>query len=149
MPTHGPVAASVESLEQLVGRVRESGVTVELRRDGEGALPPLVDRAAYRVVQLMSAVLLGYQLSTCVLRPADFAALKVGAERDGYAAALPPESFRYPSDRMRAEPMPAGSTCEFYRSNINLLEQVDVYRLCWSDGRLVAKDVLPGVPGAV
>ncbi|MEU1799829.1 hypothetical protein [Streptomyces sp. NPDC019937] len=50
---------------------------------------------------------------------------------------------------MRAEPAPAGSTCEFYRSNINLLERVDVYWLCWSDGRLVVKDVMPGVPGAV
>ncbi|MEU1799828.1 hypothetical protein [Streptomyces sp. NPDC019937] len=51
VPAHGPAAVSVESLEQLVGRVRESGVTVELRGDGEGALPPVVDRAVYRVVQ--------------------------------------------------------------------------------------------------
>ncbi|MGW2325782.1 sensor histidine kinase [Streptomyces sp. NPDC001700] len=280
VPTHGAVAASVESLEQLVGRVRESGVAVELSRDGADVFPPLVDRAVYRVVQesltnaikhapgsavlvrvtrdggwttvrvtntasqsaaastvgpgrhglaglreralmlggtlraapsadgfevlaalpdrapaerprvtepapehsasasvsglasaarrrarlrftiafglpagfglvtLVSAALLGYQLSTCVLRPADFATLKVGAEREGYEAVLPPQPFRYPPDHMRAEPAPSGSTCEFYRSNINLLEQVDLYRLCWSDGRLVAKDVVPGEPSA-
>ncbi|MFI0264567.1 sensor histidine kinase [Streptomyces sp. NPDC017056] len=272
--------ASVESVEQLVRRARESGVTVELCREGEGpALTPLVDRAVYRVVQesltnavkhapgsavrvriargrgrtevrvsnsappagaaaqartgghglaglrervlmlggtlraapsadgfdvvaslpdrvrshqpgdagpraraaepvsvrrlasaarrrarlrfalasavpagvglvtLVSAGLLGYQLSACVLQPADYAVLRVGAVRQNYEGVLPRQPFRYPSDHMKAQPAPAGAACEYYRSNINLLEQVDVYRLCWSGSRLVAKDVLSARPG--
>lgn len=47
-----PTASSVEPVEELVARTRESGVTVHRRREGPArALPPLVDRSAYRVVQ--------------------------------------------------------------------------------------------------
>ncbi|MFF9350102.1 sensor histidine kinase [Streptomyces sp. NPDC014734] len=98
------------------------------------------------LVALVSALLLGHRLSTCVLRPADYAALRVGDTQRAHAAVLPERSFRYPTDRMRALPSPTGSRCAFYRSNVNVLEQVDVYRLCWSDARLVSKDVLPGRP---
>ncbi|MEU9421052.1 histidine kinase [Streptomyces sp. NPDC048272] len=270
----------VESVEQLVGRVRATGVAVELRREGDpSALPPLVDRAVYRVVResltnairhapgstvavrvaraggrvevsvvnsapperaptregagrhglvglrervrmvggtlraapcrggfevvadlpdrvgaerppavagaavvedsesarglvsarrrararfalafgvpagiglamALSAAVLALQLAGCVLRPADFAALNLGSSRAEHARVLPARTFRYPSDPMRAQPAPAGADCAFYRSNGNLLEQVDVYRLCWSGSRLVAKDVWSGVASA-
>lgn len=36
------------------------------------------------------------------------------------------------------------SVCAYYRSNGNLLDQVDVFRLCYAGSRLAAKDVLPG-----
>lgn len=39
-------------------------------------------------------------------------------------------------------PRPAGADCEFYRSGRDLLDQVDLYRLCWPDGHLVSKDTL-------
>ncbi|MFJ3830018.1 sensor histidine kinase [Streptomyces sp. NPDC090046] len=47
-----PTASPVETVEELVARTRESGVTVHLGREGSPrTLPPLVDRSAYRVVQ--------------------------------------------------------------------------------------------------
>ncbi|WP_405792229.1 histidine kinase [Streptomyces sp. NBC_00029] len=47
-----PTASPVETVEELVARTRESGVTGHLGREGSSrALPPLVDRSAYRVVQ--------------------------------------------------------------------------------------------------
>ncbi|MFD9533649.1 histidine kinase [Streptomyces sp. NPDC060010] len=275
----GNSVESVESVEQLVGRVRATGVAVELRRDGEvSTLPPLVDRTVYRVVResltnairhapgstvdvrvartggrvevrvvnsappgraptregagrhglvglrervrmiggtlraapgrggfevvadlpdrvgaerrtavaepggeesesvrglvaarrsarvrfalafgvpagigltmALSAAVLAVQLAGCVLRPADFAALTLGSSRAEHADVLPARTFRYPSDPMRAQPAPVGADCAFYRSNGNLLEQVDVYRLCWSGSRLVAKDVWSGVASA-
>ncbi|MFD9606281.1 sensor histidine kinase [Streptomyces sp. NPDC059970] len=103
--------------------------------------------AGIGLVTALSAALLAYQLTTCVLRPLDYAALRIGAPRSSYAAVLPQQTFRYPSDRMKAQPAPEGTDCEFYRSNTNLLDQADVYRLCWSGSRLAAKDVLSGRPG--
>ncbi|UNS95046.1 histidine kinase [Streptomyces tubbatahanensis] len=95
---------------------------------------------------LPAAALLAYQLSTCVLRPAVYESLRVGEKRAAVEQRLPERQFRYPSDEMRAAPAPAGASCAFYRSNSNLLDEVDVYRLCYSDSRLVAKDVLSGRP---
>lgn len=48
-----PMEPAGESIAQLVDRARASGVPVELHREGEPeeATPPLVDRAAHRVVQ--------------------------------------------------------------------------------------------------
>ncbi|MGW0391238.1 hypothetical protein ACWDYJ_10100 [Streptomyces sp. NPDC003042] len=63
------------------------------------------------------------------------------------SASSPNRQFRYVPDIMRAQPAPPGTVCEFYRSNTNLLDQVDVYRLCYTDSRLMTKDVLrDGVP---
>lgn len=47
-----PMRPSDSSLTHLVGEASASGLAVELRVDGEGAdLPPVVERAAHRVVQ--------------------------------------------------------------------------------------------------
>ncbi|WP_404952825.1 sensor histidine kinase [Streptomyces sp. 147326] len=286
---HGdPTASSVEPVEELVARARESGVTVDLRREGQaGALSPLVDRTAYRVVQesltnaikhapgaavrvrivhqgartevrvansapsagpspvpvpapagapasghrgltglrervrliggtlhaaprrggfevlatlpdqvaprrpgtaeelleetgtgsesgrrlaaarrstrrrfavavaapaglglllLGSAAYLAHQLTACVLRPADFAALRTGQERTELAPLLPDRDFRYVPDAVKALPAPPGTVCAYYRSSGSLLDQADVYRLCYSGSRLTAKDVLPSRP---
>ncbi|MFG2987803.1 sensor histidine kinase [Streptomyces sp. NPDC048257] len=277
-----PTASSVEPVEELVARTRESGVTVDLRREGAArTLPPLVDRSAYRVIQesltnaikhapgstvririahqadrtevrvtnsappagappepgpaasrvsghrgltglrervlllggtlhaapreggfevlaslpdqvgperrgtteepreesgsqsarrhtaarrntryrfaaafaapvgfglvaLASCAYLALQLTTCVLHPADFAAVRVGQDRGEVARFLPEQQFRYVPDAVRALPVPPGTVCAYYRSNGNLLDEVDVYRLCYAGSRLVAKDVLRG-----
>lgn len=99
--------------------------------------------AGVGLVMLASAVYLALRLSGCVLAPTDYAALRVGGERADFANSLPSRQFPFVPDEMRTLPRPAGAVCEFYRSNGNLLEQVDVYRLCFSGSRLVSKDVLP------
>ncbi|WP_200797527.1 sensor histidine kinase [Streptoalloteichus hindustanus] len=93
-------------------------------------------------VMAVSAVFFAYQMLTCVLRPADYEAVGVGQERAEFAAVLPAQQFRYVRQDMRSAPAPTGSACEYYRSNGNPFEEVDVYRLCFVDSRLVAKDVL-------
>ncbi|MET9918431.1 histidine kinase [Streptomyces sp. NPDC006435] len=105
--------------------------------------------AALALTVLPSAGYLAYQLATCILHPTSYAAIRVGQERAEFARLLPARSYRYPPDTARSAPRPYGSECEFYRSNGNLLDQVDMYRLCFSGDRLVAKDVMPGGgPGA-
>ncbi|MFB6821455.1 sensor histidine kinase [Streptomyces virginiae] len=96
------------------------------------------------LVTLFSGAYLAQQLTACVLRPVDFAALRPGQDRSEAARLLPERQFRYLPDAVRALPVPPGTDCAYYRSNGNLLDQVDLYRLCYEGSRLVAKDVLPG-----
>ncbi|MFJ4879566.1 sensor histidine kinase [Streptomyces sp. NPDC088745] len=100
--------------------------------------------AALGLVALVSAVALALQLTACVLRPADFAELRTGQPRDSFAGRLPDQEYAYVPDGVRAVPRPPATRCEYYRSNSNVLDRVDVYRLCFAGPRLVAKDVLPG-----
>ncbi|MEJ8640369.1 histidine kinase [Streptomyces sp. MS1.HAVA.3] len=100
--------------------------------------------AGVGLLMLASAAYLALQLATCVLRPADFAALRPGQDRAELAHLLPDRQFRYvPEAVTKARPAPPGTVCEYYRSNSNLLDEVDVYRLCYAGSRLTAKDVLP------
>ncbi|MFE3907623.1 sensor histidine kinase [Streptomyces sp. NPDC059153] len=102
--------------------------------------------AALALTVLPAAGYLAYQLATCVLHPTAYADIHVGQERAEFAHLLPLQSYPYPSDAMRSAPRPPGTDCEFYRSNGNLLDEVDMYRLCFSGDRLTAKDVLPDGP---
>ncbi|MFI5744597.1 sensor histidine kinase [Streptomyces sp. NPDC051644] len=94
------------------------------------------------VIFLPAVAYLAYHLATSVLPPSRYEELRVGRPRTEIAHLLPPRPFPYPPDDARSAPRPPGTTCEFYRSNGNLLDQVDLYRLCFSGSRLVAKDTL-------
>ncbi|MFD7506362.1 sensor histidine kinase [Streptomyces sp. NPDC059850] len=103
--------------------------------------------AAVGLTVLPAAAYLAYQLATCVLHPAAYSTVHVGQQRSEFAHLLPLQSYPYPPDSALAAPSPRGTRCDFYRSNGNLLDQVDMYRLCYSGDRLVSKEVLPGVEG--
>ncbi len=133
-PTH---AAGSESTHQLAVAQRRA----RLRFAAAFVVP-----AGVALTALPAAIVLAYQLSTCVLRPGAYESLRIGQERGEVQQKLPERQFPYPTDEMREAPAPPGATCAFYRSNGNLLDEVDVYRLCYSGSRLVAKDVLPGRP---
>ncbi|MCX4692921.1 histidine kinase [Streptomyces sp. NBC_01408] len=104
--------------------------------------------AAAALSVLPTAAYLAYQLSSSVLRPTDYSAIEVGQQRTEFTGRLPHQEYRYPSDSVRSAPRVPGTSCAFYRSNGNVLDQVDIYRLCYSGERLVSKDVLPGGPSA-
>ncbi|MEV3987320.1 histidine kinase [Streptomyces sp. NPDC049837] len=98
--------------------------------------------AAVAAVFLPSAAYLAYQLTSSVLPPSRYEQLRVGAPRAELTHLLPARPFPYAPDAVRSALRPPGTTCDFYRSNGNLLDEVDLYRLCYSGGRLVAKDPL-------
>ncbi|MBO3737441.1 hypothetical protein J5X75_07895 [Actinoplanes sp. NEAU-H7] len=80
---------------------------------------------------------------TSHLPPERFRELAVGASRDEVAGRLPERQAPEHRDE-NGPPPPPGSACEYYRSTAGFLPTpFDVYRLCFRDGRLVAKDVLP------
>ncbi|MFB6944873.1 sensor histidine kinase [Streptomyces sp. NPDC056237] len=138
LPQQSPPEAGAESTRRM-GDARRK---VRLR-----FIAAFVAPAALALTVLPSAGYLAYQLATCVLHPTAYAAIHVGQERAEFAHLLPLQSHPYPSDIVRSVPQPLGTKCEFYRSNGNLLDRVDVYRLCFSGDRLTAKDVLPDGAG--
>ncbi|MFF3013541.1 sensor histidine kinase [Streptomyces sp. NPDC057939] len=100
--------------------------------------------AGFALLTLVCVAYLAQQLTACVLTPTAFATLRPGQDRAEVARALPSQEFRHVPDAVRARPAPDGTVCAFYRSNGNLLDPVDVYRLCYAGSRLVAADALPG-----
>ncbi|MFF4448820.1 sensor histidine kinase [Streptomyces sp. NPDC001502] len=130
---HTDHRAAPESAERLAS-VRRTA-----RRRTVAAFAAPVTAAAFFVP---AAVYLAWQLTTGVLPPSRFDALEPGRPRAELSRLLPASTFPYPPDHARSAPRPPGTNCQFYRSGRDLLDQVDLYRLCWSDGVLVAKDTL-------
>ncbi|EFE76224.1 two-component sensor histidine kinase [Streptomyces sp. SID5466] len=110
------------------------------RRRYAAAIAAPVVAAAFFVP---AAVLLAWQLTTSALPPSRFDELTPGRPRAELAPLLPDRPYPYPPDHARSAPRPPGTTCEFYRSGRDLLDEVDLYRLCWSGDRLVVKDTVP------
>ncbi|MFE7369895.1 sensor histidine kinase [Streptomyces anulatus] len=92
-----------------------------------------------------SAAYLAWQLTTSVLPPSRFDELTIGRPRTELVPLLPARAYPYPSDHARSAPRPQGARCEFYRSGRDLLDEVDLYRLCWSGDTLLTKDTVPAV----
>ncbi|MFE9751082.1 sensor histidine kinase [Saccharothrix saharensis] len=112
--------------------------TTEVRRSLLIAVLGPVAVGGLLVLALMG--LYAYDTFTSVLTPQEFERLSLG---DARAALAIPE--REVPERGDGPPPaePPGSRCAFYRSAAGFLpSDFDVYRLCFRDGRLVAKDVL-------
>ncbi|MFJ5076328.1 sensor histidine kinase [Streptomyces sp. NPDC088553] len=125
------------SASEAAGRLAQVRRSTRLRLAAAFAIP-----AGAALFFVPAAVFLAYQLGTGVLAPSRYEELHVGGTRAELAELLPARPFPYPPDDARAAPRPPGTECVFYRSNGNLLAEVDLYRLCWSGPRLAAKDVL-------
>ncbi|WP_380280550.1 sensor histidine kinase [Kitasatospora purpeofusca] len=86
---------------------------------------------------------LGYYayLSTAsALAPRYYDQLTVGDSTAKVEQLLPDTEMTDPPEEMLPEP--AGATCRYYRASEALFVRVDVYRLCFADGRLATKDVI-------
>lgn len=74
-----------------------------------------------------------------VLSPADYAALSVGMEQAAVERVLPDREWL---DAPARDDGP-GDECRYYRSEGDMLRaRLDIYRLCFAGGRLVAKDTI-------
>ncbi|MFJ8016986.1 sensor histidine kinase [Streptomyces sp. NPDC096339] len=129
-----PEAGAAPQSAELLAAVRRAAV----RRTVAACVAPVAAAAFF----VPAAAYLAWQLTTGVLPPSRFDVLEAGRSRAELGHLLPARTFPYPPDHARSAPRPPGTDCEFYRSGRDLLDQVDLYRLCWSDGVLVAKDTL-------
>ncbi|MFF9900814.1 sensor histidine kinase [Streptomyces longispororuber] len=84
-----------------------------------------------------------YTEAHSVLEPADFAALRVGTPQAEAAAVLPERSVADPPADRAPTPPPAGATCRYYRSSGRLFTSSTHYRICFENGKLVDKTVIP------
>ncbi|MFJ1786267.1 sensor histidine kinase [Streptomyces anulatus] len=133
-----PDAAPGEVLPESAQRL--ASVRSDARRRSALAFVAPVVAAVFFVP---SAVYLAWQLTTSVLPPSRFDELTTGRPRTELAPLLPARAYPYPSDHARSAPRPPGARCEFYRSGRDLLDEVDLYRLCWSGDTLLTKDTVP------
>ncbi|WP_397892978.1 sensor histidine kinase [Streptomyces aurantiacus] len=84
-----------------------------------------------------------YTKTHSVLKPADYAALRVGQPQSQVAAVLPDRSVTDPPAERAPTAPPPGADCRYYRSSDRLFTSLTHYRLCFDDGRLVDKTVIP------
>ncbi|MFF6948855.1 hypothetical protein ACFZAD_09390 [Streptomyces iakyrus] len=85
-----------------------------------------------------------YAETHSVLEPAAYAKLRPGAPAAEVERVLPGRDVDDPPEE-RAPAPPAGADCRYYRASGELFVSVAHFRLCFDAGRLVAKDVVPGV----
>jgi signal transduction histidine kinase len=102
--------------------------------------------AAVAVPVALGAVLGGtalayyaYVTANSVLPPDEYARLDVGMDRTAVERVLPDREWL---DAPAKDDGPGGD-CRYYRSHGEVLRaKLDIYRLCFADGRLIAKDTI-------
>ncbi|WP_432867597.1 sensor histidine kinase [Microbispora rosea] len=83
-----------------------------------------------------------YEAATSVLPPAEFAKLRVGQAESEVAAVLPART-RIDDPSWPEPPIPPGARCRYYSTSPEPFGELELYRLCFAGGRLVAKAFLP------
>ncbi|TLS40834.1 ATP-binding protein [Streptomyces montanus] len=84
-----------------------------------------------------------YTKTHSVLKPGDYAELRLGTSLDEAERILPDRTVSDPPVD-RAPAAPKGADCRYYRASGELLVSVEHFRLCFDRrGTLVAKDVVP------
>jgi hypothetical protein len=81
-----------------------------------------------------------YLSASSTLSEEDFDGLRVGQPTADVNQVLPDNDMNDPPSEEL--PVPPGASCSYYRSSDALFVRVDVYRLCFALGHLVAKDVI-------
>lgn len=113
----------------------------ERRQVRRGLITAIAVPAA--LIAALGAVMLGYYTYATlnsVLPPADYAALRVGDTRDHVERLLPPVQATEAGTVRARVPEPPGARCRYYRPTADLLGTGHLYRLCFSGGRLTAKN---------
>ncbi|MFD0499340.1 MULTISPECIES: sensor histidine kinase [Streptomyces violaceusniger group] len=89
------------------------------------------------------ATMLGYYAylsASSTLAPVRYDRLVVGETEARVKALLPDNEMSDPPSEYL--PVPPGATCRYYRASEALFVRVDVYRLCFAEGRLMDKRVI-------
>ncbi|GGY10714.1 sensor histidine kinase [Streptomyces hiroshimensis] len=109
------------------------------------AVPFAVAAAAGAVFVAAAFGWYAYVKAHSVLKPADYAALHVGAPYADVAPLLPDRQVADPPDDRAPGTPPTGAECRYYRASGELFVSVEHFRLCFRDGHLVAKSRIPRV----
>ncbi|MEO3782081.1 histidine kinase [Actinocorallia sp. B10E7] len=92
------------------------------------------------LLALLATIMAGYELyvvQTSVLPPDDYARAGLGSTLAELEPLLPPRQAGIPEGRWRPG-------CRYYRARVELPGNGDVFRLCFTGGRLTSKEILRG-----
>ncbi|MFJ4694239.1 sensor histidine kinase [Streptomyces sp. NPDC088766] len=133
---HGGAAEGADASGTALARAR-TRVRRNLRR---AALLPVL----FGGVLVLSLVgLYVFTSAMTALSPGDYGRMRLGESRAELASVLPERRIRKPPPVVTEPPAPPGTVCEYYRSGDSVLTFTDtLYRLCFRDDVLVAKDTL-------
>lgn len=95
------------------------------------------------LIAALGTVMAGYYAFVTlnsVLPPADYAALTIGTPEHRAEKTLPPMESMDSGAVRAAVPEPPGADCRYYRPDANLLGFNRIYRICFTGGRLTAKN---------
>lgn len=146
--TADEAAPGGRSSRTLTGTPRRSASTAALmgararvRRDGRrAALIPVVLGGG--LVLCLAGLYLFTAVTTSVT-PQTYARIRLGQSHEELAPILPDRRIKKPPPIVTEPAVPLGSACEYYRATENVLQFTDaLYRLCFKDDVLVAKDRL-------
>lgn len=139
LPHVSPGAVRPVSDDETESAVQLAGAQRRVRR---GLVTAIVVPVSITVaVVVLSAAYYVIGTWNSVLKPAAFERLRIGQPSAEVERALPVFDDIGPPSR-DVPPAPAGATCRFFRAHGNVLRPADTYRLCFTNGRLVAKDVI-------
>ncbi|MFE1291280.1 sensor histidine kinase [Streptomyces sp. NPDC058751] len=125
-------SASRTALARARARVR--------RNARRAALLPVLLGAA---LVLVLAGLYVFTSAMTSLSPRNYHSMRLGESRRELAPVLPERRIRKPPPVVTDPPAPPGAACEYYRAADSVLSLTDtLYRLCFKDDVLVAKDTL-------
>ncbi|MGA4846186.1 sensor histidine kinase [Streptomyces sp. G5(2025)] len=112
-----------------------------LRRDARrAALIPVL--LGVVIVSLLAGLYVFTSVATS-LSPEGYARLRVGEPRADLESVLPSRRIKKPPPVVTEPVVPEGAQCEYYRASTSPLQITDaMYRLCFKDDVLVAKDTL-------
>lgn len=117
------------------------GARARVRRDVRRAalIPVLVGGA---LVLSLTGLYVFTAVTTSVTAE-EYARIRLGQSRTELAAILPDRRIKKPPPVVSEPSAPPGAACEYYRASENVLQFTDaLYRLCFEDDVLVAKDAL-------
>jgi signal transduction histidine kinase len=152
-----PSEESPESQAAMDAEVGQSTSALELeraRRDVRRSMIQaiVVPIGLFGVVVAISGVVFLVQWYGSELLARDYDAMRTGQTRAEIAPVLP-GGQRIARPREVEPPVPPGATCEYYGTERSVFDlNYEAYRLCFADGKLVAKDVISedeqkGAPG--
>ncbi|WIV58230.1 sensor histidine kinase [Amycolatopsis nalaikhensis] len=131
-----------EAADDEVGQSTSAQALELARRDVRRSLlqAVAVPLALFAVVLAVSGIAFLYQWNSSELPGAVYERLRIGQSRAELAPQLP-EHQRAARPVRGEPPPPAGAVCEYYGSGRSwLCDDYAAYRLCFADGKLVAKD---------
>ncbi|MEV4628770.1 histidine kinase [Micromonospora sp. NPDC049523] len=137
--THGVTADPDTTVRPPAGSATDDGLRAQRRRVRRSLLVAVT--APLAIAAMLSLVYYPFVTFDSVLHRSEFERLRIGAPRTELASMLPGRQAQ--GLAKNTGPVPANAACEFYTDG-NFPLALPAYRLCFADGRLVAKDELPG-----